>query len=182
MSAQSNPKLTSLVPELRRLLNEQGTALLDEPTRLRGWLSDLAPSCAPERNLIMTALEEGVPQALRKLQSLDKTTLHQLALRLETNRSIASDRAQWAVLEWAQALGVRVPQLAPTNTAQSAISNRPLSNAPQSSTAQKTPTPAPQHKPAVAALNAQANTAQSLPRLVPWSPLSYIRLLVWTLW
>lgn len=98
----SPTNLKSLVPQLRRLIAEQGVTLLDDPMRLRGWLSDLAPDCTAERHLIMTALEERVPQELRRLRKLDKTTFHQLVSRLEVNRSVASERARWAVLEWAE--------------------------------------------------------------------------------
>ncbi|MDW8299302.1 MAG: WD40 repeat domain-containing protein [Anaerolineae bacterium] len=100
--------LKNLAPLLKRLISTHGIALLDDSARLRGLLSDFANEEALERNLIIVALEEGVPRALQQIQgrALEKTDLHQIAARLERNRGIQIDNAHYAVRVWAEALGI----------------------------------------------------------------------------
>ncbi|MDW8299731.1 MAG: WD40 repeat domain-containing protein [Anaerolineae bacterium] len=121
----SQPTLKNLAPLLKQLLDQRGMDLLDNSSLLRGLLSDFASQSVTERNLILVALEEGVPQALRRLseQKLEQTVLHQIASRLVTNRLIAPEGAQYAVLVWAEALEIGTP----SGTASSTVGNRPPS-------------------------------------------------------
>ncbi|MCS6872614.1 MAG: WD40 repeat domain-containing protein [Anaerolineae bacterium] len=105
MSSQT--PLRNLALTLKQVLTRHGEIWKDTPTQLGLLLASYAREQALERRLVMLALNEKVPHALRQLQGrgLDKAILHQLASRL-TAKQVPSREAQYAVIVWAMALGI----------------------------------------------------------------------------
>jgi len=92
---------------LRRLIAEYGEGLTKDPRRCKGLLLDLCGECRLEIDLLVTALEEGI--AAEILASQDDASrqvlLPRLTRRLQEQKGLTAEAAQWAVESWALALG-----------------------------------------------------------------------------
>lgn len=84
---------------LRALLDREGLALLDSPQKLEEELASVCPTGDMEREVLVGALEEGVPQAL--IKRYDPEFLQEtLVLR----RAFMTEDARWAVQTWREVL------------------------------------------------------------------------------
>jgi ABC-type amino acid transport substrate-binding protein len=141
---------------LRDLVARYGSGLAEEPHRVQGLLRDLAGSHRREISALVVAAEEGVGAALvAASDSLGPATADRLARRLQSDRALMEDAAQWAVETWAIALGVRTGATLPTQ---------------QPKTEPSTPTSAPPPPPPPPPLHDSASKPQ--PPLAPTAPIS----------
>jgi hypothetical protein len=95
---------------LARLLGQYGQGLAAEPTRLRSLLQDECPEAKRQIAALMQAIEEGIPDDLRRVHSGEpvQSVASRLAKRLSDNRALAREAAEWAVGAWANALGIKL--------------------------------------------------------------------------
>ncbi len=93
---------------LTQLIADHGTSLCEDPRRCEALLRDLCAEHPREINVLIGALEQGVPAELLGTQSgmPHEVLLARLATRLRDNLGLAEDVAQWAAETWAIALGV----------------------------------------------------------------------------
>lgn len=90
---------------LRELIESRGIELAGNLQQLRGLLSDRHPTLKQERNLLLAAAEDGIPQQLLASERPSETHLRRLVSRLQRDRRIDEDAAAWAVETWAHAVG-----------------------------------------------------------------------------
>ncbi len=93
---------------LSDLIREYGTLFYKDRTRLSGLLRDKCDGCKAEINLLLLALEEGVPTAF---EVHGKNTdlgilLGRLIKRLRDERHLTEEAARWTVESWALALEI----------------------------------------------------------------------------
>jgi hypothetical protein len=95
--------------KLKEIIAKNGEALLQDPDRCEGLLKD---HCGPHRreiSALVGALEERVPMELKSSWQSAMTPeamRARLVQRLQDNRGLAPDVADWAVDAWSYALGV----------------------------------------------------------------------------
>lgn len=94
--------------KLREILLRYGQSLYTEPVRLEGLLRDLCGQHRKEIAVLVAAMEERVPAELMGSQNTTpvEILLTRLTRRLQDNRGLATQSAQWAVDSWALALGI----------------------------------------------------------------------------
>ena len=103
--------ITSEIPreKLKELVDKNGESLLQDPDRCEGLLKDHCGSHRREISALVGALEERVPLELKSSWQTAMTPeamRARLVQRLEENRGLAPDVANWAVDAWSYALGV----------------------------------------------------------------------------
>jgi len=92
---------------LRKLIDEHGQSICDDPARCLALMKDCFGSNKREINLLVSALREGavkdliIPPAGTTLRML----ISHLTKRLEDNLGFSTENARWAVESWALALG-----------------------------------------------------------------------------
>jgi hypothetical protein len=112
--------------KLVKLVETQPRAVLEDSERFEAFLRDYCGECKPEISAIIAALEEEIPEDLRRMRNQPYPLLkEQLANRLQDERSIHEEAALWAVDSWAIALeiapgsqrqhGASIPQPPETN-------------------------------------------------------------------
>lgn len=93
--------------QLRAIVARHGISICEDPLRCQGLLRDACYQYPREVNLIVAALQGGVPQGI--LSSTNQIPLvslmSRLSVRLEEEFSFPADKAAWAVRSWAIALG-----------------------------------------------------------------------------
>ncbi len=96
---------------LRSAIDSRGPSVLFESERLRGDLEAACPAAKVEIALAMLALAAQVPQELLAVHSHEDLSgvLPRLAQLLVDRHALKPDRARWAVLTWARALGLSIP-------------------------------------------------------------------------
>jgi uncharacterized RDD family membrane protein YckC len=95
--------------KLYELIHKYGRSLCDEPTRTKGLLSDFCGQYRKEINVLIIALQEGIPGnlLLSSQNSIPQTvTLTRLSKRLHDNLGLDEEAARWAVESWALALNL----------------------------------------------------------------------------
>ena len=104
--------------KLKELISRFGTSLATDRMRCLGMMRDMCREQKKEISGIMTALEEGIPTAIMKPDFSIEITRKLLILKLENDRGLAKEVAEWSVDTWAIALGVLTEsQLPPDTTA-----------------------------------------------------------------
>lgn len=103
--------MTAEIPreKLKELVQKNGDGLLQDPDRCEGLLKDHCGSHRREISALVGALEERVPMELKSSWQTAMTPeamRARLVQRLEENRGLAPDVANWAVDAWSYALGV----------------------------------------------------------------------------
>src|SRR5579863_8082867 len=103
--------MTAEIPreKLKELVLKNGDSLLQDPDRCEGLLKDHCGSHRREISALVGALEERVPMELKSSWQTAMTPeamRARLVQRLEENRGLAPDVANWAVDAWSYALGV----------------------------------------------------------------------------
>lgn len=103
--------LTADVPreKLKELVQKNGDGLLQDPDRCEGLLKDHCGAYRREISALMGALEERIPLELKSSWQTSMTPeamRSRLVQRLEENRGLAPEVANWAVDAWSYALGV----------------------------------------------------------------------------
>jgi hypothetical protein len=95
--------------KLREILTRTGEGLLQDPDRCEGLLKDHCGPYRREISALVGALEERVPLELKSSWQSAMTPeamRARLVQRLEDNRGLAPQVAEWAVDTWSYALGV----------------------------------------------------------------------------
>jgi hypothetical protein len=94
---------------LADLIVRFGTSLVDDPRRAEALLRDLCGEHRREISVLIAAQEEGIPAELLSsaTQIPGSLLFARLSMRLESNRGLSVEAAQWAVLSWAHALQVQ---------------------------------------------------------------------------
>src|SRR5579863_5353272 len=103
--------MTAEIPreKLKELVLKNGDSLLQDPDRCEGLLKDHCGAHRREISALVGALEERVPLELKSSWQTAMTPeamRARLVQRLEENRGLAPDVANWAVDAWSYALGV----------------------------------------------------------------------------
>jgi hypothetical protein len=93
---------------LSEIVRTEGRGITAEPRRLQALLSDRAGGYKLEINLLVSAADEGVPDALLRTSDTGPrgATIERLAHQLEESRGFEYSRSRWAVDSWAIALGL----------------------------------------------------------------------------
>ena len=103
--------ISGVIPreKLKELVAKNGDALLQDPDRCEGLLKDHCGAHRREISALVGALEERIPLELKSSWQTAMTPeamRARLVQRLEENRGLAPDVANWAVDAWSYALGV----------------------------------------------------------------------------
>ena len=110
MSPQMSPR-DELCATLRRLLDEHGEALLDDPQRLRSMLADLLHgTCKAEVNALVRALQGDLRKNLAYRRQHGLSSLPFLAADAQAlvAEGLREDLALWAVGAWVELLAAEV--------------------------------------------------------------------------
>lgn len=104
-------EMTAEIPreKLKELVAKNGESLLQDPDRCEGLLKDHCGSHRREISALVGALEERIPLELKSSWQSAMTPeamRARLVQRLEENRGLAPEVANWAVDAWSYALGV----------------------------------------------------------------------------
>ncbi|MGG6267337.1 phosphate/phosphite/phosphonate ABC transporter substrate-binding protein [Leptolyngbya sp. AN03gr2] len=93
---------------LRKLVEELGSNVADNPQQWRGYLNDRLAHYQLERKALTTALNERVPEELLSSQVsiAPEVQIDRLSSRLVEQLGLQPDVARWAVESWAVALGI----------------------------------------------------------------------------
>jgi hypothetical protein len=103
------PDLGPVPAALHRLVERYGSELGDDPRRVGALLRDLVGEHRAEIAAVVTAAEEGVPEALETASAtMVESTVQRLVQNLTRNRALTPGAAEEAVRAWAAALGVQV--------------------------------------------------------------------------
>jgi hypothetical protein len=95
--------------KLRQILERNGEALLQDPDRVEGLLRDHCGSYRKEISALVGALNERVPLELKgswQTAMTPEAMRARLVQRMEDNRGLAPEVAEWAVDSWSYALGI----------------------------------------------------------------------------
>src|SRR5271155_4589830 len=95
--------------KLKELMEKNGDGLLQDRDRCEGLLKDYCGGHRKEISALVGALQERVPLELRSSWQTAMTPeamRARLVQRLEDNRGLAPEVADWAVDTWSYALGV----------------------------------------------------------------------------
>ncbi len=95
--------------KLRQIVEKNGEAILQDSDRVEGLLRDHCGSHRKEISALVGALNERVPLELRSSWQTAMTPeamRARLVQRLEDNRGLAPEVADWAVEAWSYALGI----------------------------------------------------------------------------
>src|ERR1700752_2797204 len=89
--------------QLKKIIQTQSEAILDEPDKLESLLNDYCGQNASEITLLMRAHAEGVPQKIIALSPAVpiEVTLARLTDSLSRKSFINKDAARWVVDTWA---------------------------------------------------------------------------------
>ena len=92
---------------LAQLIQTHGQDLIDDHRRLRSMLADSLPGARREAQRLVAAAEEGIPRQILTAGN-DPTGAHrlQLARRLQDERDMTPEAADWTIDSWSGALGV----------------------------------------------------------------------------
>jgi hypothetical protein len=96
--------------KLREIFSQYGSGLLGDPQKVRALLMDYCgsgnESCVRDINVLMTALEQGVPQELSSLGITNSSDLfRQVSLKkILTDTGMDESVAAWVIEAWANAL------------------------------------------------------------------------------
>lgn len=103
------PELGPVPAALHSLVERYGSELGDDPRRVGALLRDLVGEHRAEIAAVVTAAEEGVPEALETASAtMVESTVQRLVQNLTRNRALNPGAAEEAVRAWAAALGVQV--------------------------------------------------------------------------
>ncbi len=107
--------------QLHFILVQYGQSVCQDAKRCEALIRDLCPEHELERNLLITALKAGVPQALlnSSAQVAIELTIKTHAHRLHLQLGLAEHFAQWAVESWALSLNMLTQPIAKTQHPQS---------------------------------------------------------------
>jgi hypothetical protein len=94
--------------KLREILARHGQSIVHDPRRCEGLLKDYSAQYRREVSVLVSALEEHVPEDLRSapVGTPRAVLLKRLARRLADNRALSEAAAAWAVNSWALAMGL----------------------------------------------------------------------------
>jgi ABC-type phosphate/phosphonate transport system substrate-binding protein len=97
---------------LRSLVAELGSDVNEHTQKWRGYLTDRMAAYRLERQALITALNEHVPEELMSSQSAvqPQAQVERLTQRMVESLGLQPEVARWAVESWALALGVMQPQ------------------------------------------------------------------------
>ncbi|MGA2161324.1 MAG: HEAT repeat domain-containing protein [Methanoregula sp.] len=96
---------------LARLISRYGASVARDPNRCEGLLRDTCPQCSREIFVLTHAVRQHVTDDLLVPRHTLPLSLTEgfLAKRLEDELGFSGDVARWAVISWAEALGIADP-------------------------------------------------------------------------
>lgn len=100
--------------QLHYILLKYGRSVYRDAKRCEALIRDLCPEYELERNLLITALKAGVPQALLDSQVAIELTIKTQAQRLHQQLGLAEHFALWSVESWALSLNLLTQPIAKT--------------------------------------------------------------------
>lgn len=100
--------------QLHFILLQYGRSLCQDAKRCEALIRDLCPEHELERNLLITALKAGVPQALLASQVAIELTIKTHAQLLHQQLGLAEHFALWSVESWALSLNLLTQPIAKT--------------------------------------------------------------------
>jgi len=111
--------------QLIYIINQYGESIIDNPSRCRALLKDLAPKHQREINLLMLTLDEKIVNALCKNNSQTPLPIlvERLAQRLHLSQGTQIEFAAWAVESWARALKLIQSPSSQQDTIQTTVEN-----------------------------------------------------------
>jgi formylglycine-generating enzyme required for sulfatase activity len=114
--------------KLCQIINEYGHDICESPGRFKELLGDTPEQPVRAWNVLLIALEQGIPQALLRAPEVPyQLSLHRAIKRLYDDVGIAEEFARWAVDMWACVLGIIpiAPESPESGLMQIAPSNSP---------------------------------------------------------
>lgn len=126
--------------QLVQLIKQNGVDILNDPKRLHGLLLDKCPDARREINVLLMAIDEKIPYALRSMPSgvPQVSALATQTQRLADATGLTVEAAQWSVETWAIALGILTP-LAPAPTPSELSEPAPVTSSAVTSSAATSP-------------------------------------------
>jgi hypothetical protein len=111
---------------LASLISRYGVSVAHDPNRCEGLLRDTCPQCSREIFVLVHAVRQHVTEDLLAPRHTLPLSLTEgfLAKRLEDELGFSGDVARWAVISWAEALGLADPA-PPTATPQKPAAPEP---------------------------------------------------------
>jgi len=98
--------------QLKALIKQYGTKILDEPKRYRALMMDLCGDNLKEIRVLQIALESNVPRELLSSNNIPYEILSpRLAQKLVNEYALAEDAALWSVESWAFAFELQTKPL-----------------------------------------------------------------------
>src|SRR5688500_7833502 len=94
--------------KLRELVERHGRAVIEDARRCEGLLKDYSGEHRREISVLVSALEERIPQDLLAAPqgAPREVLLARMARRLSEDRALSEPAAAWSVNSWALALGL----------------------------------------------------------------------------
>lgn len=99
------------VEMLARAVRPQREVLLDEPARLKALIRDVCGHWKRECNLLMDAVDAGIPAGLVRDSGPLEVRQGRLRQRMEDHYPVTAEVADWAVQAWTKALGLGEPTI-----------------------------------------------------------------------
>jgi pSer/pThr/pTyr-binding forkhead associated (FHA) protein len=106
------PRAAAVRRQVTDLVRDHGTALLEDPRRVRAMLADTVAGAKAETSLVVLSLRSGVPAMLEEALAGTDTVADALASTaqcLQETGSVQEADARWAVAVVAEALGWSTP-------------------------------------------------------------------------
>jgi hypothetical protein len=102
---------------LRDIVTRKGRSVLDDVDRCYALLQDYSPSTSRENSALLEALKANIPRRFLVLPSgsLSEATIANFAENLAEDTVLSAEAARWAVLSWANALGLPIATSGPRN-------------------------------------------------------------------
>jgi deoxyhypusine synthase len=94
--------------KLREIVATYGSAIVDDPRRLKALLKDLCGEAKLEISLLTLAAEQRIPSllALSEVWDTQDYNIHSLCDRLQSAQQMSTRLAIWTVRSWMYALGL----------------------------------------------------------------------------
>jgi hypothetical protein len=119
--------------KLREIVATYGSAIVEDPRRLKALLKDLCGEAKLEISLLTLAAEQRIPSLLTLAEVWDPQdfNIHSLCDRLQSVQSMSMRSAIWTVRSWMYALGLADPSdESPLNHGLSSVNNGNVAIAP----------------------------------------------------
>ncbi len=94
----------TILGTLRKLLDEYGVEILENPLRVNAFLRDLHPNLPRETHVLVEVMESGVLSRMRRENPRLDSELQGLAAHLCSSSGLTPNYAHWGVQGWLDVL------------------------------------------------------------------------------